>query len=162
MQFTIGENYIFQLDKDTSNNLGQLPIAIRDIHFGTWDKYILEYETNTFWNARNIFCNTTQLLSHVNGFSIPYQLYLENFQVKSNTMITLFCLRTSSRQHDKSAFSSFCKSFIWWEQWNKYSQLPGFWALICSKYTSKCKEISDLFHDALFVILDKLANWTEE
>ena len=30
--------------------------------------------------------------------------------------------------------------------------LPGFLVLICSKYISKCKEMSDLFHGALFVI----------
>ena len=27
---------------------------IRQIHFGIWDKYILEFETNTFWNLRQI------------------------------------------------------------------------------------------------------------
>ena len=125
-------------------NLRSIFWNMRQIHFGILDKYIFK--------CKKYFWNSTQLLSHVNGLSIPYQMYFESLQVKSNTMITLFCLRTSARQHEKSAFSSLCKLLIWWEQWNKYSWLPGFWILICSKYISKCKEMSDPFHDAFFVI----------
>ena len=45
--FTIWEKYILQFETNTLCNL-------RQIHFTVWDNYIWQFETNTFYNLREI------------------------------------------------------------------------------------------------------------